>query len=149
LPANAREQLRSEHSNPFAAKGFTAIVLSGWHGNLVTLKRLQCVLLAHNTTRFPVFIPAMRKHDFATFDYRFADSTINTLLKPGIDDELKDLAVSQLAPILIAKTGDRSVLGTLNNMIQQIQFAIENGEIGTLLPLSEMHPKMRSRFGPD
>jgi hypothetical protein len=129
LPVNAGEQLRSEYSNHFAANDSKPTVLSGWHGNLVTLQRRQCVLLVHNKTRFPVFIPAMKKLDFATFDYRFADSFMNTLLKTGAEDELMDLAVSQLAPILIEKSVDRSVLGTLNNMIQQIQFAIENGEL--------------------
>jgi hypothetical protein len=129
LPVRVGQLLCSEYSNAFAANEAAPTVLSGWHGNLVTLQRRQCVLLVHNATRFPVFIPAVRKQDFATLDHRFADSFMNTLLKTGADDDLMDLAVSQLAPILIQKTADRSVLGTLNNMIEQVRFAIEDGEI--------------------
>lgn len=129
IPVSAGEQLRGEYSNNFAANDSMATILSGWHGNLVILQRRQCVLLVHNTTRFPVFIPAMKKHDFARFDYRFADSFMNTLLKTGAEDELMDLAVSQLAHISVEKSVDQSVLGTLNNMIQQIKFAIEDGEV--------------------
>ncbi len=129
LPVGVGEQLRSEYSNHFAANDATPTLLSGWHGNLVTLQRRQCVLLVHDKTRFPVFIPAVVKQDFAEFDYRFADSFMNTLLKTGVEDEVMKLAVSQLAPIMIEQTIDRSVLGTINNMIQQVQFTIDDNEI--------------------
>jgi hypothetical protein len=101
----------------------------GWHGHLVTLQRRQCVLLVHDTTRFPVFIPALKKDDFATFDHRFSDSFMNTLLKTGAEDELMDAAAAQLAPLMIENTVNRSVLGTINQMVQHIQFAIEDGDV--------------------
>jgi len=129
LPVDAGQELRSKHSDHFAANDATPTVLSGWHANLLTMQRRQSVLLVHDTTRFPVFIPALKRSDFTTFDYRFVDSFMNTLLKTGAEDELMQVAVSRLAPILIEETSDRSVLGTLNNMVQQIQFAIDDGEI--------------------
>jgi hypothetical protein len=129
LPVGVGEQLRSEYSNHFAANDATPTLLSGWHGHLVTLQRRQCVLLVHDTTRFPVFIPALKKGDFATLDYRFADSFMNTLLKTGIEDEVMELAVAQLAPLRIENTVNRSVLGTINQMVQHIQFAVEDGDV--------------------
>lgn len=129
LPVGVGEQLRSEYSDYFAANDATPTLLSGWHGHLVTLQRRQCVLLVHDTTRFPVFIPALKKHDFAIFDHHFSDSFMNTLLKTGAEDELMEAAVTQLAPLMIETTVNRSVLGTLNQMVQHIQFAVEDGDV--------------------
>ncbi|WOJ92930.1 hypothetical protein R0135_14205 [Congregibacter variabilis] len=129
LPVGVGEQLRSEYSNYFAANDATPTRLSGWHGHLVTLQRRQCVLLVHDTTRFPVFIPALKKDDFAIFDHHFSDSFMNTLLKTGAEDELMEAAIAQLAPLMIETTVNRSVLGTLNQMVQHIQFAVEDGDV--------------------
>jgi hypothetical protein len=129
LPVGVGEQLRSEYSNYFAANDVTPTLLSGWHGHLVTLQRRQCVLLVHDTTRFPVFIPALKKDDFAIFDHHFSDCFMNTLLKTGAEDELMDAAVAQLAPLMIENTINRSVLGTINQMVQHIQFAVDDGDV--------------------
>ena len=129
LPVGVGEQLRSEYSNYFAANDDIPSQLSGWHGHLVTLQRRQCVLLVHDATRFPVFIPALKKDDFRVFDHRFSDSFMNTLLKTGADDELMEAAHAQLAPLMIESTVNRSVLGTINQMVQYIQFAVEDGEV--------------------
>ncbi|MBX2808375.1 MAG: hypothetical protein KTR20_07035 [Cellvibrionaceae bacterium] len=53
--------------------------LSGWHANLITLERRNCVLLVHDTTRFPLFIKQLVKADFARFNWYFQDALMNTL----------------------------------------------------------------------
>lgn len=60
--------------------------LSGWHANLILLQRRQCVLFVHDSTRFPLFIPALKKADFAELDWLFRDSFMNTLLKVGAEE---------------------------------------------------------------
>ena len=51
--------------------------LSGWHGNLVIFQRYNCVLLAHDATRFPLMLPALKKTDFAELNDRFVDAFLN------------------------------------------------------------------------
>ena len=94
LPLDSRGQLRSrrpsypaqaandDHHLPLTSP------LSGWHGNLLTLQRHQCVLLVHDTTHFPVFIPCLTKNDFAELDGFFIDVFMNTLLKVRADDAM-------------------------------------------------------------
>lgn len=129
LPVGVGETLRSEYSNYFATNDAAPTLLSSWHAHLVTLQRRQCVLLVHNATRFPVFIPALKKEDFRVFDHCFCDSLMNTLLKTGADDELIEAAHAQLGPLMIESTVNRSVLGTINQMVQHIQFAVEDGDV--------------------
>lgn len=90
--------------------------LSGWHANLLTLQRRNCVLMVHNQTRFPVFIIALTKPDFAALDYHFTDCLMNTLLNVGANEEHMQAAQELLAPVSINKAYDRSVQGTMNQM---------------------------------
>ncbi|SDG33658.1 DUF6933 domain-containing protein [Idiomarina zobellii] len=60
--------------------------LSGWHGHLITLQRRNCVLMAHDSTRFPLVLPALTKPDFAELNDRFVDTFMNTLLKCGANE---------------------------------------------------------------
>lgn len=95
--------------------------LSGWHANLLSLQRRNCVLMVHNQTRFPVFMIGLTKPDFAAFDHHFADCLMNTLLKVGANEEHMQAAQDLLAPVSIHKANDRSVQGTLNQMKGDIE----------------------------
>lgn len=94
--------------------------LGGWHGNLVLLQRRQCVLLVHDQTRFPVFLSALTKPDFANLDQLFVDGFMNTLLKCGADERLMARAHAALGPLKCDTVCDRSVQGTLNHMKQDL-----------------------------
>lgn len=105
--------------NPGTAPAATAIAdnpLSGWHANLLTLQRRNCVLLVHDATRFALFIKGLVKADFAHFDRYFADALINTLLKLGATEHQLDAAVARLAPCRFDTHCSRSVQGTMNQM---------------------------------
>lgn len=105
--------------------------LSGWHANLVTLQRRNCVLLVHNQTRFPVFMIGLTKKDFAALDYHFADCLMNTLLKVGANEAQMQSAQELLAPVTINKSNDRSVHGTLNQMAGDVEHMLwyDNAQI--------------------
>lgn len=94
--------------------------LSGWHGNLITLQRRNCVLLVHDTTRFPLFMKGLVKADFANFAWHFADILMNTLLKLGANQQQLDAAAALLAPCQFDSVCNRSVQGTMNRMAGDI-----------------------------
>jgi len=99
--------------------------LSGWHANLLMLQRRQCVLLVHDSTRFPVFLPALKKADFAALDDRFADAFIKTLFQTDADHPLLQRAHAALAPLVIDNACNRSVQGTMNQMAQELAYSLE------------------------
>ena len=120
LPLYEDGRLRGRDSRPLVAVDSRTNPLSGWHANLITLQRRNCVLFVHDTTRFPVFVSALKKADFAELDWYFQDGFMNTLLKAGADDEHMKAAEKLLAPLVCDSDTNRSVLGTLNNMGQDV-----------------------------
>lgn len=120
LPLNA-DGLLPNHPCPTTESVVTANQLSGWHANLLTLQRRNCVLMVHDATRFPLFIKALVKADFAHFNEYFADTLMNTLLKAGANQQQLDAAASLLAPCRFDTVCNRSVQGTLNHMAGDIE----------------------------
>lgn len=112
--------------------------LSGWHGNLVTLQRRNCLLLVHDKTRFPVVLTALTKPDFIELNDRFEDALMNTLLKCGADDALLDAAHQYLRPLQVDSQCNRSVQGTLNQMKQDIEHIVwyDNLNVANMLGYS-------------
>lgn len=98
--------------------------LSGWHGNLLTIQRRNCLLMVHNQTRFPLLLIGLTKKDFATLDYIFADVLMNTLLKVGANEDQMQAAQDLLAPLSIQDSNDRSVQGTLNQMKGDVEHMV-------------------------
>jgi hypothetical protein len=98
--------------------------LGSWHANLLTIQRRNCLLFVHDQTRFPVFIPALTKPDFAIIGRYFDDALMNTLLKCGATQEQLDTAAALLQPLAFVGGTDRSVLGTLNQLGQDIEHII-------------------------
>ena len=95
--------------------------LSGWHGNLLILQRRNCVLLVHDATRFPLFIPCLTKPDFEIFEALFMDSFMNTLLKCGATEAQLDAASHYMSRLKIDSECNRSVQGTMNQMKGDIE----------------------------
>ncbi|PAU89559.1 hypothetical protein CK507_01390 [Pseudomonas sp. WN033] len=121
LPVDANGRLPNTRAHPLAANDAGDSPLSGWHANLITLNRRNCVLFVHNATRFPVLLTCLTKPDFAELDYFFQDGLMNTLLKGGASQAQLDTAASALTPLQCDTTCDRSVQGTLNRMKQDVE----------------------------
>jgi len=98
--------------------------LSGWHGNLITLQRRNCIVMVHDATRFPVFLLCLTKPDFANLQYWFEDAFMNTLLKAGANDQQMTTATKLLAKLTIDSVCDRSVQGTLNRIKRDVEHMI-------------------------
>ena len=98
--------------------------LGSWHANLLTIQRRNCLLFVHDRTRFPVFIPALTKADMANIDRWFEDSLMNTLLKCQATQEQLDTAAALLQPLSFEGGTDRSILGTMNQIGQDLEHTI-------------------------
>jgi len=121
LPLNAEGLLTGKATLPHSLPSIANNPLSGWHANLITLQRRNCVLLVHDATRFPLFIKSLLKADFAEFNWHFSDSLMNTLLKLGANQQNLDSAAALLAPCQFDRVCNRSVQGTMNRMAGDIE----------------------------
>ena len=129
LPLDKDGLLKSRRDWPLRADADDESSLSGWHANLILLQRRQCVLFVHDATRFPVFVPALKKDGFADLDWFFQDSFMNTLLKLGADQHHLDAAQKMLAPLVCDNDCNRSVQGTLNQMGQDLGWMLEYEQV--------------------
>ena len=126
LPVDANGLLPLQANTEYLADRHDATQspLGSWHANLLTLQRRTCVLLIHDQTRFPLFIPALKKADLVNLNWWFSDALMNTLLKCGANDQLMDQAAAMLHRLQVDTVCDRSVQGTMNQVA---------GDIGHLL----------------
>ncbi len=121
LPLHENGRLQSRRNHLTVVTSSDKNPLSGWHANLITLQRRQCVLFVHDITRFPVFVLGLKKADFAELDWHFQDGFMNTLLKVGAEDHHMKAAEKLLAPLVCDNDCNRSVQGTMNQMGQDLE----------------------------
>ncbi|MCU5782494.1 hypothetical protein MA04_01794 [Alcanivorax balearicus MACL04] len=101
--------------------------LDHWHANLVLLQGRQCLMFVHDATRFPLFIPAVKKADFAGLDGLFADTLIRVLGKAGATEAQLDRAWHWLGPLMCDGESDRSVQGSSTEYGKMIRFGLLDG----------------------
>jgi hypothetical protein len=135
-----------------------------WYANLLWLDRRKCLLATHAGTLFSLFVADIRATDLRPFERRIADLVVAALL----DDGLPSDALGRLAPdeVRIAKTASKHVLGVMNQMAFEIEWAVDqagglwNVDIGGLnrhlhrslhtkdgeyrVPLELVHKRLRS-----
>lgn len=128
LPLDTGGRLLDKKPSPYAANDEPETRLSGWHANLILLQRRQCILFVHDETRFPVFLPALKKSQLAELDYWFTDGFMNTLLKSGADEELMERAHAALGPLIFDQDCNRSVQATMNQMVQDLSYEFIYGD---------------------
>lgn len=112
---------KKQATGSFPGDGLSDNPLSGWHANLITLQRRNCVLMVHDATRFPVFMKGLKKADFVKFDWLFQDAFMNTLLKLDANNQQMNVAGGWLAHCQFDTATDRSTLGTMNRMKGDIE----------------------------
>jgi hypothetical protein len=92
-----------------------------WYLNLLWFDRRKCLLLAHVGTLFPVFVADVRKADLTPLDLWLANVVrreLNAESLPG--HVLGNIS----APVVLAKTASRQMLGFVNEMARFAEFAI-------------------------
>ena len=88
--------------------------LGGWHAHLFTLDRRQCVMFCHDATRYVLFLPGLRKADFAELSSKwFRPLYLATLAMFGCPDAQIKRVELALGPMRFDTATDRSVQGSL------------------------------------
>jgi hypothetical protein len=92
-----------------------------WYVNLLWIDRRKCLLLAHASTLFPVFVPDVRKADLTPLDL-----WLGNVVRRELDAErLPGHALGDLSPpVVLAKTASRQMLGFMNEMAGFAEYVI-------------------------
>lgn len=95
--------------------------IGSWHANITTIQRRQCVVFCHDQTRFALVMIGATAKELKAIDYWFSDLLVNTLLKAGVDPSLIEATCQRLLTLQFDTACDRSVQGTLNQLIQELE----------------------------
>ena len=112
-------------------------LLGSWHGHLFTLDRRQCVMFVHDATRYALFLPGLRKEQFAVLGEWFRLLYLATLAAFGCPDtQIKKVELA-LGSIRFDMATDRSVQGSLRVARQELEaFAYQATNVMDLGPLA-------------
>lgn len=99
--------------------------LGSWHATLVRFDRLQCVLFCHDDTRYCLFQPRLRAPQFAELGRWHRDLLLASLATEGVADPVIARAGLMLGPPRYDSKTDRSVLGTINIALADLQAYVE------------------------
>lgn len=126
-----KPKIRPQMAEKLPQSGITP--LNHWHGHHFSIQRSPCVFLVHDATRFSLFIPNIKKADLCNLDYYFQDAVMNTIMKLGADERLMDKAYSLIHRLQFDTEVNRSVQGSMNQMIQELKWHLHGVEVRDLL----------------
>ena len=90
--------------------------LGSWHGHLFTQERRQCGLFCHDASRYVLFIPALRKVDFANLGRLFRPLFLASLAAFGAAPNQIRKAELALGPLRFDTATDRSVQASIRTV---------------------------------
>jgi len=99
-------------------------LLGPWHANLIRIERRKCVLFTNDHTLYSFLLPGVKKADLKNFRELFLLHLKMNLMKEGFGAEEISKACAEYDEIAVAPTNNRSVLGSMNDLVQHYEFFI-------------------------
>jgi len=104
-----------------------------WHANVITINRKKCVIVTHTLSLYSFFIYGVTRKDFDSFKTLFNDHLRAQLKSEGLSKPALFDINGDDVDLIITKTNNRSVLGSMNELSYGLQYAVWDWE-GTDTP---------------
>lgn len=98
--------------------------LGDWYVNRLVVDRQPLLLIVSALTLLPIVIPG---RDVRTLPVRLPDLVRRRLQRLYLPPEWIDAEVAAMAPVTVAKTASRSVLGVMNDFAYGIPYHLSRG----------------------
>jgi hypothetical protein len=98
--------------------------LGSWHANLLRIDRRKCILFTNDATLYSFLIPGLKKPQFENFREVFGQNLFKNLLWENFPQNQIEIVLDEHREIIIAKTNNRSVLGSMNDLVFQLKYRI-------------------------
>jgi hypothetical protein len=105
-----------------------------WHANVFRMAKKNNLILMNNKTRYCFILFGIKKEHYKNFNQLFIKSLIENLRAEDIPNNYIDDYVGKIDGLKFTKTYNRSVLGSMTDMVRMTEFIIED-----YLPLQEMN----------
>ncbi len=94
--------------------------IGDWHANLMWVERRKCVLFTNSDTLYSIFVFGLKRADFDHFGEIFRQSLFRRLRIEGFSQIQIEKALDEYETIRLAKTNNRRVLGSMNDLAFQM-----------------------------
>ena len=98
--------------------------LCDWHANLLRLDRKKYVLFTNDQTLYSFLVRWTKSLGLTSFQERFRLGLLKSLVNDNLDEEQLEYLLRRHEQITITKTNNRSVLGSMNDLVFQIRYMI-------------------------
>jgi len=123
-------------------------VLGGWHANLLRIERRKCVLFTNDATLFSILVPGLKKEQFERMAHVFGQELFRSLNREGFGQSEIETVLDEIREIHYAKTNNRSVLGSMNDLANQLEWIVHaNGGLAQASMDSVAHELNRIPMG--
>jgi hypothetical protein len=98
--------------------------VGSWHANLIRVDRRKCVLFTNDATLYSFLVPGLKKPQFENFREVFGQNLFKNLRWENIPQDQIEIVLDEHRDIIIAKTYNRSVLGSMNDLTYHLKYRI-------------------------
>jgi hypothetical protein len=105
-------------------------MLGNWYANIVFSRPQHLVVCVSERTLLPVVVAA---RDLKSLPQRLAVATHELLLALDIAPDLADMERHDMQAVRIGRTCSKTILGSLNDMVHMLEFAIRDRPDASLL----------------
>ncbi|QOY52283.1 DUF6933 domain-containing protein [Candidatus Sulfurimonas baltica] len=113
--------------------------IGNYHCNLLKFGRYNCVLITNDKTLFSFFIYGLIASDFKDFKESISQPIFKIMVELGFSQYQFEKVLLSLENIQYAKTSNRSVISSMNDMKNQIEAYLYAGD-----NLYELHRKLNN-----
>lgn len=99
-------------------------LLGPWHANLIRIERRKCVLFTNDLTLYSFLVSEVKKAYLSNFRELFLIHLKVNLIKEGFGSSDTNKVLAEYNEIAIAPTKNRSVLGSMNDFVNQYEFLV-------------------------
>ncbi len=105
-----------------------------WHANLLRIDRKKCIMFTHTLSLYTIALLGTRRATYDRLDQEFLKALSSQMQLDGIPEH--QLVLPPEAPtLLFAKTNNRAVLGSMNDLAYHLDLTAEHeGGLSNLAP---------------
>jgi hypothetical protein len=99
-----------------------------WHANVITINRKKCILVTHTLSLYSFFIYGVTRKDFDSFKTHFNNHLRAQLNSEGLSKPALFDTKGEDVDLIITKTNNKSVLGSMNELSYRLESALWDRE---------------------
>ncbi|QDY83503.1 hypothetical protein FQU75_08810 [Paenibacillus polymyxa] len=94
-----------------------SVPLNTWHANMFTLNRRKTIVFMNDLSRLSLTIVGVKKAQLKNVEELFVNELRNYLMSEEIEEKVISRYIEENEGMIITTTNNRSVIGTLNEII--------------------------------